>query len=91
MSTIDLQRDHALGLKKAKVAAQKVADEMTREFGMNCHWEGNVLHFERTGVTGQLVVEPKHVSVQAKLGFLLSAFKGRIEDQIHRNFDDYFG
>jgi hypothetical protein len=27
----------------------------------------------------------------AELGFLLSAFKGRIEEQIHRNFDEYFG
>ena len=91
MSTIDLERDHALGLKKARVAAQKVADEMTREFGMACRWEGNVLHFERTGVTGELVVGAKHVALRAKLGFLLAAFKPRIEDQIHRNFDDYFG
>ena len=91
MSTIDLRRDHALGLRKARTAAQRVADEMEREFGMSCAWEGNVLRFERTGVHGELVVAKDHVELHAKLGFLLAAFKGRIEDTIHRNFDEYFG
>jgi putative polyhydroxyalkanoate system protein len=91
MSTIELKRDHALGLKKAKAAAQRVADEMEREFGMDCEWDGNVLRFQRTGVSGELVVQRAHVEVHAKLGFLLAAFKGRIEETIHRNFDEYFG
>ena len=91
MATIELKRDHALGLKKAKVAAQRVADEMEREFGMTSAWEGNVLRFERTGVHGELVVTKGHVELTATLGFLLSAFRGRIEETIHRNFDEYFG
>ena len=91
MSTIELKRDHALGMKKARVAAQRVADEMEREFGMTSTWEGNVLKFERSGVNGELVVEKGHVELHAKLGFLLSAFRGRIEETIHRNFDEYFG
>jgi putative polyhydroxyalkanoate system protein len=91
MATIELKRDHALGLRKAKAAAQRVADEMEREFGMTSTWEGNVLRFERTGVHGELVVGKTHVELHAKLGFLLSAFSGRIEQTIHRNFDEYFG
>ena len=91
MPTIQLQRDHALGLKKAKAAAQPVADEMEREFGMSCEWDGNTLYFERTGVSGELSVSKSHIELTAELGFLLSAFKGRIEEQIHRNFDEYFG
>jgi hypothetical protein len=50
-----------------------------------------VLRFQRTGVSGELVVQRAHVEVHAKLGFLLAAFKGRIEETIHRNFDEYFG
>jgi putative polyhydroxyalkanoate system protein len=91
MSKIDFRRDHALGMKKARVAAQRVADEMEREFGMTSEWDGNVLRFTRTGVSGELVVQKNHVELHAQLGFLLSAFKTRIEDQLHRNFDEYFG
>ncbi|MFM1990628.1 MAG: hypothetical protein RJA99_3585 [Pseudomonadota bacterium] len=91
MSTIDFKRDHALGLKKAKAAAQRVADEMEREFGMAHEWEGNVLRFSRTGVSGEMTIGKDHVELHAKLGFLLSAFRGRIEETLHRNFDEYFG
>jgi putative polyhydroxyalkanoate system protein len=91
MSTIELKRDHVLGLRKAKVAAERVAAEMERDFGMTSQWEGNVLRFTRTGVSGELVVGKSHVELHAKLGFLLAAFKHRIEEQVHRNFDEYFG
>jgi putative polyhydroxyalkanoate system protein len=91
MSMIDFRRDHALGIEEAMAAAQRIAGELERDFGMSCRWDGNVLHFERTGVSGELVVEPEHVELHAKLGFLLASFKPRIEAQLHRNFDTYFG
>jgi putative polyhydroxyalkanoate system protein len=90
MSTIELKRDHSLGLRGAKAAAQKVADEMVRDFGMDCEWQGNVLRFSRVGVNGELKVTRSHVELHARLGLLLAAFRNRIEAQIHRNFDDYF-
>ena len=57
---------------------------------MESEWEGNTLSFERSGVSGQLQVTKDSVTVDAKLGFLLSAFKPRIEEQINKNFDKYF-
>ena len=90
MADIALQRKHKLGLKKAKDAAQKVADELAEAFDMESEWEGNTLSFERSGVSGQLLVTKDSVSVDAKLGFLLSAFKPKIEEQINKNFDKYF-
>jgi putative polyhydroxyalkanoate system protein len=91
MADIEVQRDHALGLKKAKAAAQKVADEMAENFDMESEWEGNTLHFSRSGVTGELTVTKNSVQMNAKLGFLLSAFKPKIEAQIEKNFEEYFG
>ena len=71
MADISLQRKHKLGLKKAKEAAQKVADELAESFDMESEWAGNTLNFERSGVSGQLVVTKDGVTVDAKLGFLL--------------------
>jgi putative polyhydroxyalkanoate system protein len=90
MADMQLQRDHRLGLKKAKAAAQKVADEMAESFDMESEWEGNTLFFSRSGVTGELKVTKDSVEVVAKLGFLLAAFKPKIEAQISKNFDKYF-
>jgi putative polyhydroxyalkanoate system protein len=90
MADIELQRDHALGLKKAKAAAQKIADEMQETFDMESQWEGNTLNFSRSGVSGQLSVTKNSVQMSAKLGFLLAAFKPKIQAQIEKNFDQYF-
>ncbi len=90
MATIEFKRDHTLGLQKARAAADRVAQDMEREFGLNSEWDGNTLRFARTGVSGELVVQQGHVELNATLGFLLSAFKGRIEETLHRNFDEYF-
>lgn len=90
MADISLQRKHKLGLKKAKEAAQKVADHLAESFDMVSEWDGNTLNFERSGVNGQLVVTKELVVMDAKLGFLLSVFKIKIEEQINENFDKYF-
>jgi putative polyhydroxyalkanoate system protein len=90
MADISLQRKHKLGLKKAKEAAQKVADDLAETFDMESEWDGNTLNFERSGVNGQLVVTKELVVMDAKLGFLLSVFKIKIEEQINENFDKYF-
>ncbi len=90
MAEIHLSRKHSLGLKKAKAAAQKVADDMQQAFDMKSEWDGNVVHFTRSGVSGTMTVSKDGVSLDAKLGFLLSALKPRIEAKISEDFERYF-
>jgi len=90
MSNITLKRKHTIGLAKAKVAAQKVADDLAQEYGMTSRWAGNTLSFTRSGVDGQLKVTKDEVVLDAKLGFLLSTFRHRIEEHVNDNFDRYF-
>ncbi|HMN81579.1 MAG TPA: polyhydroxyalkanoic acid system family protein [Burkholderiaceae bacterium] len=90
MADIDIHRKHKIGLKKAKVAAQRLADDLAEHFDLTTEWQGNVLHFTRSGVTGRLSVTKDQVSLQAKLGFLLSALKPRIERRVEEDFEKYF-
>ncbi len=90
MSEINMERDHKLGLKKAKAAAQKIADELADVFDMESAWDGNRLDFHRAGVKGHLTVSKDQVQLSAKLGLLLSALKPKIEAQIEKNIDKYF-
>lgn len=90
MSEIHLHRKHKLGLKKAREAAQKVADELAESFDMESEWDGNELRFSRSGVSGCLTVSKDQVVLDAKLGFLLAAFKPRIEERLEKDFDRYF-
>ena len=43
--------------------------------------------FTRSGVTGTLLVTKDAFTLDAKLGFLLGAFKDRIESEIVKNLD----
>jgi putative polyhydroxyalkanoate system protein len=91
MADIHLERKHALGLAKAKAAAQRVADELASDYGVTCSWDGDVLRFERRGVQGELAVTRDLVRLDARLGMLLAAMRPRIEAQIQDNFARFFG
>lgn len=90
MSEIKMRRNHALPLEAARAAAEKVAVRLKKDFDLDFAWKRHVLHFERTGVHGELHVTDHDVRLEARLGFLLAFLKPRIEREIDAQFDRYF-
>ncbi|MBC7513336.1 MAG: polyhydroxyalkanoic acid system family protein [Herminiimonas sp.] len=90
MADISIRQSHQLTAGKARVAAEKVADEMTSEFDMACVWEGDVLSFKRSGVSGTLALEGQEVQLDITLGFMLKAFAGKIEEKVSENMTKVF-
>jgi len=90
MADIDIRRVHTLGLAGARVAADKMAEELGRKFDLRGAWKGNVLHFERPGVQGTLAIEEKALHLTVSLGFLLKAMKGSIERAVTGELDELF-
>lgn len=92
MSNLHILREHDLGLPKARKIAFAWAEHVEREFDMECTYEEgsteDVVAFVRSGVHGMLHVTATRFELNAKLGFLLGAFKGRIEAEIVKNLDD---
>lgn len=91
MATISIHQKHKLSHKKAKAAAQKVADQMAEEYDLLSEWDGDVLIFKRSGVTGSLVVYETEARLEMTLGFLLSAFTTTIEEHVAKNMKKVFG
>jgi putative polyhydroxyalkanoate system protein len=91
MPDIKIHREHALGLAKARKVALKWAEDVEKDFGMECTViEGetsDTVRFKRSGVNGQLIVAADHFDLDAKLGFLLGAFAKTIENEICKNLD----
>jgi len=91
MPDIHIHRQHHLGLTAAIDVAQRWAEEAEREFDMRCEFAegptGHEVTFSRSGVSGCLKVGQDSFELDAKLGFLLGAFKDRIESEIGRNLD----
>ena len=90
MADIDIRRAHNLGLEAARAAADRMADKLGKKFDLKGDWDGDVLRFERPGVTGSLTVGPKDLHLSVALGFLLKAMKGSIEQAIRHELDSLF-
>ena len=89
MATIDIQRQHSHGKPMAKVAVERVAEAIAKEYGVDHRWNGDELHFTRHGVNGRIDVAEDRVHVHLELGFLMAAFKPVIEREIERQLDKY--
>jgi putative polyhydroxyalkanoate system protein len=90
MPDIDIKRAHNLGLKAARAAADTMAEHLGQRFGLAGKWAGNVLNFERPGVTGSLAVDDKDVRLVVNLGMLLKMMRGSIEGAVHEEMDKLF-
>lgn len=91
MSEISIRRTHHLPLEEARKAAEKIAARLKKDFDLDYAWKRHVLHFERSGVHGELHVGKDEVRLDARLGFLLAFLKPRIEREIDEQFEKYFG
>jgi putative polyhydroxyalkanoate system protein len=91
MADIQIQREHTLGLAEARKVAFKWAEQAEEKFDMECTYqEGkteDLVSFTRSGVNGTLAVTKDSFELNAKLGFLLGAFKDTIESEIVKNLD----
>ena len=91
MAEIQIQRAHAMPVKKARDAANNFAKRLDDKFELEHEWNGDTLHFSRSGVSGTLTLTKNAVTIGVKLGFLLSAFAGKMEGHINDNLDQLFG
>ena len=91
MADIHIERKHTLGLPEARKIAFKWAEMAEEKFDMECTYEEgqteDLVTFTRSGVSGELKVTPDLLELHAKLGFLLGAFKDKIEGEIVKNLD----
>ena len=90
MSSIDIRHSHSLPPAKARKAVEDIAKKLASKFDMDYGWDGDTLNFNRSGVDGHIHLGDKQIRVTAQLGFLLSALKGTVEQEIRRVLAERF-
>lgn len=90
MSAIDIHAKHTMSCEDAQDAADQLAQDLADKFDIDYGWEDDMIHFERTGVSGSIKVDGKQIHIVAELGFLLSMFKDRFESEIRRYLKEHF-
>ena len=95
MPELNIERTHTLGLAGARAVAERWREQAEQEWGMACECEPGEatdrMRFERSGVSGELTVTDTRFDLQLKLGFLLGAYSGKIEEKIRTNLDELLG
>jgi putative polyhydroxyalkanoate system protein len=91
MPDIRMRREHRFGLAKARKIAWEWAEQVERDFDMECTViEGqhrDTVQFTGSGVSGALVVAADHFDLHARLGLLLALFADKIEAEIEQTLD----
>ena len=81
-----------MGLPEARKIAHDWVRSAQDQLNMACTYhEGEAMDriaFTRSGVSGELRVAADCFELDAKLGFLLGAFKDRIEQEVSKNLDE---
>jgi len=90
MPTISIKRRHKLDPKKAHAAAQRIAKDLHKRYGIICQWDGDNVAFDGVGLTGSMHVGKTQVSLDVQLSFLLAPLKGSIEREINNELDALF-
>ena len=70
--------------------ADALAQDLAERFGVDYYWEGDHLHFERMGVSGDIEVSDQTIRVSAKLNFLLSYLEPAVIEEVNRYLDEHF-
>jgi putative polyhydroxyalkanoate system protein len=55
---------------------------MAQEYEISSAWQGDELHFNRSGVSGMLALYEKEALLEIKLGIFMKAFASTIEEKI---------
>jgi putative polyhydroxyalkanoate system protein len=95
MPELKIEREHTLGLDGARLVAERWREQAEQDWGMTCESDSGEtedrMRFARSGVSGELTVTETRFDLQIKLGFLLGAYSGKIEEKIKANLDALLG
>jgi putative polyhydroxyalkanoate system protein len=95
MSKLHLHREHQLGLDAARQLASEWIEQAQTQWGLTCqretNAEGEQITFTRKGLSGSLMVTRAHFTLDMELGFLLGAYKKRMQAEIEHNLDQLLG
>jgi putative polyhydroxyalkanoate system protein len=87
---IRLRREHDLTPEAARKKVERVADVLAKRFDADCEWDGDVLSIKHPTVSGTVTLGKNDIVVAARLGLMLSMFRGRIDEELERALDREF-
>lgn len=86
-----MRAKHDMNREQAQQAADDLAADLAEKFEIDYGWDGDDIHFERSGVDGMITVDGDVIHIKARLGLLLSFLTPQIEREIRTYLESHFG
>lgn len=83
-----IHRNHNLGLEEARKRADRIAEDLRQQYSVTTQWQGDAMHVQGNGLSGQLLVDERHIELQVKLGLALKLMEGPIRSVIEKTIDE---
>lgn len=88
MSEINIERSHNLSLENSRKLLIDFAEKLKEQYKGSYTETDEGMTFKAPGVEGQVILTDTSISVKAKLGLLLRAFKSKFETEINEGIDN---
>ena len=82
MANIHIKQSHNKSAKDLRRTVEKLAVELNRKYQLSSKWNGNTLDFKRSGLHGSLKLGEDEVTINIKLGIMLSTFAGNFKKEL---------
>jgi putative polyhydroxyalkanoate system protein len=83
MARVNVSQDHNKTEDEVREIVNRMTDDLKNRYGINPNWQGdNLVKFKRSGVSGQLQISESKVTIDLDIGFLLSAYAGKIKSEL---------
>ena len=87
MNSISIRRKHGLSPEAARAIAEEVIANLAKEYDAETRWDGDTLHFERTGANGTMRLKGDSIRIEIKLGMMFVMMRNAIQREIEKELD----
>ncbi len=89
MAGFSISRSYTMSKDEVRVAAEELAREMQKQYGVRHRWNGDTAKFRGSGVDGTLSIDDDVISLKISLGFLAAAFEQPLRRAVNEYLDQH--
>lgn len=89
MAGFKISKPCTMPREDVREAAEKLAVQLERDFGVRSRWQGDTVYINGAGVDGCLCIEENQLDVSVKLGLMASMFEAPLRKEVQRYLDEY--
>jgi putative polyhydroxyalkanoate system protein len=88
MADIKTSRKHSLNESELRARLENLAAQMRKKFGIQCDFQGNVVHLSGDTVkSGMVTWTSDSLAIELTLGLMGKMFKRQIQKEIEKHID----